>query len=277
MGLMKKKPVIAAIPNFNMGSNLGNLLGQLIKQDYEKIIVLDDASTDNSREVIAKINDKRIFFDQSKTNIGAGATRNRVLKHTKEPSIIHFIDADMDLETKNVPEVARKLFKDKDIGFIGGLVKNTSGKQFYYNYGPKIIFKSLLTSKLHIRISNLADVDIEKSKKLRKKYEFLLHDRVNVHKKPVRQEVFWVSEANILVDSEVFKKLGGFDERLREHEILEFSIRTHEANLKSWFDPSFSAVHNNLIVRPAHRGIKRQKEYIKLVKISGPIKYYKTK
>jgi GT2 family glycosyltransferase len=274
---MTKKPIIAAIPNYNMGSSLGELLNQLIKQDYQKIIILDDASTDNSNKVVAKINDKRIVFDQSTNNRGAGATRNRILDHISEPSIIHFIDADMDLETKNVPEVARKLFRQNNIGFIGGLVKNISGTQFYYNYGPNIRLKSLITSKLHIKISNLAEVDKEKSKKLRKRYEFMLQDRVDVHKKPERKEVFWVSEANMLINSEVFRKLGGFDKRLREHEILEFSIRTHEANLKSWFDPSFSAIHKNIIVRPKNRERTRQKEYLKLIKISGPIKYYKSK
>jgi N-acetylglucosaminyl-diphospho-decaprenol L-rhamnosyltransferase len=274
---MKNTPVIVAVPNYNMGSNLQNLISQLIKQDYQKIVVLDDASTDDSKEVVSRFKDKRIVFDQSKSNKGAGATRNRILSHIKEPSIIHFIDADMDLETKNVPEIARKLFNKKNIGFIGGLVKNISGTQFYYNYGPNIRFKSLITSKLHIKISNLAEVNKEKSKKLRKRYEFLLHDRVDVHKKPERKEVFWVSEANMLIDSEVFKNLGGFDERLREHEILEFSIKTHEANLKSWFDPSFSATHKNIDVRPANRERARQKEYIKLIKISGPIKYYKSK
>lgn len=274
---MNKLPVIVAIPNYNMGSNLEQLLSQLIEQDYQKIVVLDDASTDNSKEVVSGFKDKRIVFDQSNSNRGAGATRNKILSHIKKPSIIHFIDADMDLETKNVPEIARKFFKQKNIGFIGGMVKNTSGTQFYYNYGPNIRFKSIITSKLHIKISNLAEVNKEKSKKLRKRYEFLLSDRVDVHKKPERKEVFWVSEANMLIDSEVFKNLGGFDERLREHEILEFSIRTHQANLKSWFDPSFTAIHKNINVRPANRERTRQKDYIKLIKIAGPVKYYKYK
>jgi N-acetylglucosaminyl-diphospho-decaprenol L-rhamnosyltransferase len=274
---MAKTPIIVAIPNYNMGSNLENLLNQIIKQDYKKIVVLDDASTDKSREIVSKFTDSRIVFDRSRFNKGAGAARNKILNHITEPCIIHFIDADMELETDNTPDIARKLFKHKNIGFIGGLVKNTNGTQFYYNYGPNIRFKSLITSKLHIKISNLAVIDKEKSKKLRNRYEFILHDRVNVHKKPERKKVFWVSESNMLIDSEVFKNLNGFDERLREHEILEFSIRTHQANLDSWFDPLIVATHKNISVRPANREIMRQKEYIKLIKITGPIKYYKSK
>jgi hypothetical protein len=39
-------PVIAAIPNYNMGEHFRRLLTQLVNQDYDRIFVLDDASTD---------------------------------------------------------------------------------------------------------------------------------------------------------------------------------------------------------------------------------------
>jgi glycosyltransferase involved in cell wall biosynthesis len=274
---MNKLPVIAAIPNYNMGSNVGKLVKQLLMQDYEKIIVLDDASTDLSREVIEKIKDDRVIFSPTEINIGKGANRNRIIPFLDEESIIHFIDADMTLETENIPHIARNLFKQKNVGFIGGLVKDIDGIQFYYNYGPHINIKAVLTSMLHRKISRTAKNNKDKSIKLRKKYEKLLNDRVDVNANPIRKEVFWVSESNMLINSEIFKKFGGFDERLREHEILEFSIRTHSAGLKSWFDPSFSAIHNNLQVRPKGREIKRQKEFIKVIKISGPTKYFSAK
>ncbi len=45
---MKPVTVIAAIPNFNMGQSLQELLPQVLAQGYDAVYVLDDASRDDS-------------------------------------------------------------------------------------------------------------------------------------------------------------------------------------------------------------------------------------
>jgi N-acetylglucosaminyl-diphospho-decaprenol L-rhamnosyltransferase len=50
----EKLPVIAAVPNYNMAETLRVLLPQLAAHDYDAMYVLDDASTDHSREVVAE-------------------------------------------------------------------------------------------------------------------------------------------------------------------------------------------------------------------------------
>ena len=47
-------PVVAAIPNYNMGDNLRRLLPQILAQSYDRIFVLDDASTDHGVDVVGE-------------------------------------------------------------------------------------------------------------------------------------------------------------------------------------------------------------------------------
>ena len=62
---------------------------------------------------------------RSQENRGAGANRNQIIGHVEDGAIIHFIDADMDLETAETPTVAREVvarYADRRVGLIGGLV-----------------------------------------------------------------------------------------------------------------------------------------------------------
>ena len=119
-----KLPVVAAIPNYNMADSLRELLPQLAEQNYAAIFVLDDASIDDSRETVNDF-DKNIQFVAGSENVGAGANRNRITEALGFNAIIHFIDADMRLETEHVPELAQEVISSNVLGFIGGLIKDT--------------------------------------------------------------------------------------------------------------------------------------------------------
>src|SRR4029077_5074528 len=102
--MAERLPVVAAIPNYNMGDNLGKLLPQVLAQRYDGVFVLDDASTDHSVEVIAQFDDE-VKVVRSPENRGAGANRNQIIDYVGDGAIIHFIDADMDLATAEIPAV----------------------------------------------------------------------------------------------------------------------------------------------------------------------------
>src|SRR3974377_651519 len=104
----KDLPVVAAIPNHNMGDNLRRLLPQVLAQHYDAVFVLDDASTDHSADVVSEFGDE-VKFVRSRENRGAGANRNQILDQVADGALIHFIDADMDLETPETPTVAREV------------------------------------------------------------------------------------------------------------------------------------------------------------------------
>lgn len=98
--------VIAAVPNFNMADSLRELLPSLLEQGYARVVVLDDASTDHTQDVIGEIGPD-IEFVQGETNIGAAGNRNRLLSVLGKDVVIHFVDADMRLESSDTPEIAR--------------------------------------------------------------------------------------------------------------------------------------------------------------------------
>jgi len=139
-------PVIAAIPNYNMADSLSRLLTQLVSEDYDAIYVLDDASTDDSKVVVAKFGPK-VHWVGSKTNLGAGGNRNRILQVHPEECIIHFLDADVRLETKTPAKTAQKLMSEPNLAFVGGLVFDADGTQSIWSYGPdSITLYSLVTA-----------------------------------------------------------------------------------------------------------------------------------
>jgi len=101
-------PVVAAIPNYNMGRHLRELIPQLLSQRYERIFVLDDASTDDSVDIVGEFGaDVRLL--RNPENRGAGANRNQIIDRVGDGMLIHFIDADMELKTTHTPAVAREI------------------------------------------------------------------------------------------------------------------------------------------------------------------------
>jgi len=60
------------IPNYNYGQYVGETIQSVLNQTYQnfEIIVADNASTDNSVEVVESFNDKRILLIQNKYNVG---------------------------------------------------------------------------------------------------------------------------------------------------------------------------------------------------------------
>lgn len=74
---MKKVTII--IPMHNSSKHIVECLESVINQTYKnlEIIVIDDASTDNSLELVKNIKDNRIKTIELKENVGAGIARNK--------------------------------------------------------------------------------------------------------------------------------------------------------------------------------------------------------
>lgn len=143
-------PVVAAIPNYNMGRHLRELIPQLLAQHYDAIFVLDDASTDDSVDVVAEFGDD-VRFVRSPENRGAGANRNQIIDHVDSGTLIHFVDADMEMTTADTPAVAREIagrYLRHGIGMIGGLVSRLDGSQEYCNYGAAFSLWGNFTSNV---------------------------------------------------------------------------------------------------------------------------------
>jgi GT2 family glycosyltransferase len=242
----ERLPVVAAIPNYNMGQQLATLLPELTQQNYADIFILGDASTDESREVVEDFNHgSGVHFVAGAENKGAGPTRNLIIGALGYKAVIHFLDADIALQTERIPEVVHDIMPSGPVGFVGGLALIPEGTQSVWNYGPRQGLRGDMGAPIQMKIEPLITKDPERAKAIRERFERLLVDWPNPFAEPIRRRVFWNIEQNLLMQSDVFAEVGGFNDTLREHEIQDLAIRLHNKGLARWFDPSISVQHKN--------------------------------
>jgi GT2 family glycosyltransferase len=261
-------PVVAAIPNYNMAQSLTELLPHVARQEYAAVFILDDASTDGSRDVVDDF-DKSINFVAGSQNAGAGANRNRIVDALDYSAIIHFIDADMLPETERIPELAQELTSGDQIGFVGGLIRKSNGNQHPFNYGPRQCLQSGLAAKIQTYVCSIVESDPVRAKQLRGRYNRLLRDWPDPQVEPQPRQVFWSAEANLLIRSDVLAGIGGFDPNLREHEIQDLAIRLYKRGLERRFDPTLAALHRAVIVRSGNRHLHMTKAKLRIARKHG--------
>jgi len=248
--------VVAAIPNYNMGNHLRRLLPQVIDQGYDRVYVLDDGSTDDSVEVVKEFNGD-VNLVRSPQNRGCTANRNQIIDHVGDDELIHFIDADMDLETPKTASVAREValqYADSGVGAIGGLVTRVDGSQEPYNYGPVFSLKTHLTG-----VPPLLD-RVKEKPRLAHAMRFLASPALkywpDVLEPPAPAGAYWLHEGNMLIFSHVYKSIGGYDPLMRNHGAQDLAIRLEKRGVKRQFDPSIKVVHHYIDVR----GKKRRRQ-----------------
>lgn len=251
--MSKKLPVFAVIPNYNMGESLQELIPTLLNGDYDEVHVMDDASTDMSRDVIAGFgNDIGSVLGQE--NRGSAYNRNRILGVLPREAALHFIDADMIMETDRPAEQVREWMNREDVGFTGGLVKTQTGRQHAFNFGPRLSLHMDLSSLLQMHVDVLVDTDRTKAIRVRQRFSSALRDWPDPLSEPTERQVYFASEANLGIRSSVLEKLGGFDSDMRTMEIYEFAMRVQDQlGLKAWFSPAISEVHNAVNIRLGNR------------------------
>lgn len=252
--MTSRLPVAAVVPNYNMADSLKELVPTLLNGGYDSVYVLDDASTDHSADVIADFgNDVNGIIGQE--NVGSGANRNRIISVLGSESVIHFIDADMVMETPDPAEIVSDWVNSPSVGFTGGLIKREDGRQATFNYGPRHCLYTDMRGLLLVYIDRLEASDPDKATKLRSRYEKALEWWPNPEQEPVERTVFWAAEANFVIKSAIFEALGGFDTNMRAQEVLEFSMRVRKAGLEGRFNPAVSALHKAIQVRSGNRDI----------------------
>jgi glycosyltransferase involved in cell wall biosynthesis len=90
---MSKISVI--IPTYNRAHLLNRTIQSVLNQTFHdlEIIIVDDASTDGTEELIKNFNDSRILYFRHEKNKGGSATRNTGIKHASG-EFVAFLDSD---------------------------------------------------------------------------------------------------------------------------------------------------------------------------------------
>lgn len=113
------KKIIVYICTFNRPDMLRESIQSVLNQTYRNIevVVLDNASTDNTQEVALSFSDSRVKYIRHETNIGA-ENWNYVWGHADCEYVNIFHDDDMMLPWM-IEEEAKILDEHKNVGFVG--------------------------------------------------------------------------------------------------------------------------------------------------------------
>jgi glycosyltransferase involved in cell wall biosynthesis len=93
---MDGKPAVSVIiPTYNRANLLGRSINSILEQTFTdfELIVVDDGSSDNTRELVESFNDPRIFYVRHEKNRGVSAARNTGIKIARG-EYIAFNDSD---------------------------------------------------------------------------------------------------------------------------------------------------------------------------------------
>ncbi|QNI06773.1 glycosyltransferase [Mycobacterium kubicae] len=253
--MSRHTPVVAAIPNYNMSGNLRRLLPQVLAQSYDGVFVLDDRSTDDTVDVVNGFGDD-VTLVRRRENGGPAANRNQIIDHVDDGVIIHFIDADMDLVTEQTPEVAREVlhrYAPWGVGLVGGLVSRLDGSQELDNYGAVFSLWGNSTAVIQLLIDNSRKKNPRLARRIRRATAPIVKDWPNILEPPAPTPVYWVHEGNMLVNSTLFRSVGGYDPVLRAHEAQDLAIRLDKLGVRRQFDPSVEVIHHEVDVRGRNR------------------------
>lgn len=269
---LENRLVAAIIPHYNMPQTLIPLIKQLVAQKYDSIYVLDDHSTNcDVKEIVAPFGSAVNLIAGSK-NRGAGANRNRILEvvpENLEGAILHFIDADCDLLTKDAPETARKIFSDPKVGAVGGLINNANGAQMEFNYFPRFSLRGGLSGTLMMAAIVSGYTNPHKRSQIPKPLRRFMSDYPNPYVPPIAKNVFAVAEANMLIPYDTFAAVGGFDDSLRFAEGQDLGFKLEAKGLAVRFDPTIAVKHNRVLLSDRKRGRYLLQSYVRLARKYG--------
>lgn len=134
---MSKPTVSVVLPTYNRAQLLGDSVQSVLNQTYDdfELIVVDDASTDDTEDVIRDIGDSRVKYIEHDENEGAPAARNTGLKHA-DGHLISFQDSDDTWEPRKL-ELQVRSFENasSNVGVVyTGMMRERDHSTVYIPY-----------------------------------------------------------------------------------------------------------------------------------------------
>lgn len=108
-----------AMPAYNAAGFIREALDSVLSQrdvDLE-VIIVDDASTDDTAEVVQQVGDARCRLLRNSRRRGIGHCHNRVLQESRAPVIAH-VDADDKLRKGALAQMVAALESDEHVGLV---------------------------------------------------------------------------------------------------------------------------------------------------------------
>jgi glycosyltransferase involved in cell wall biosynthesis len=210
---MGSSPLVSIIvPCYNYGHLLSETLSNICLQVFEnwECIIVDDGSTDNTKQVANAFVQKDIRFKYLfQKNQGLSAARNSGIHHSKG-KFIQLLDAD-DFIEKNKLQLQLAVFEtNADIDIV------YSEARFFYSEAPNEFFMSLNGDQ----VSWMPFADSS--------------DQENLKTTLIKINICVVNAP--LIRKEVFDKIGDFNTKLKSVEDWEYWCRCAYSGVKFRFD-----------------------------------------
>lgn len=93
MSRVQNPTVSVVIPTYNRAHLLGRAIKSVLDQTYQdfELIIVDDASSDNTGQVVATFADPRIHYLRHEKNRGAAAARNTGIEASRATTLPFWI------------------------------------------------------------------------------------------------------------------------------------------------------------------------------------------
>lgn len=186
-----KKLISVIIPTYNRAYCIENAIVSVLKQDYRnlEIIVVDDYSSDNTKEVVASIKDNRIKYICNHENFGAAVTRNIGIQNA-QGDLIAFQDSD-DLWVEGKLRKQLKVMEQGNYGMVYGCFE----RDFLDGHKEKVPRAAIQTEAKQGII-----------------YPYLLAES-------------YIGMPTMLVRKDILEQIQGFDENMKSYEDYDLALR----------------------------------------------------
>lgn len=192
------------------------------KETFE-VIVLDNASKDNSIEVLETLSQthSNLRLIKSKENLGFSRGNNKAFEFVRSTYVL-FLNSDIVVLADAIEKLLAFYKKDEQhIQFAGGKLlnrDNTPQASCGPFYTPAIVFGALFLRGDYWGLTRSSPTSIKK--------------------------VDWVSGACILTTAKLFKDMGGFDKEIFMYmEEIDLLYRASKKGYQTWFYPEAQFIH----------------------------------
>lgn len=225
--------LVIIVVNWNGGDLLKRCLASIAAHPpsftYE-IVVVDNASTDGSREWLQSLNDS-IRLVTNDANVGFGQANNRAFVETTAPFLL-LLNNDAEVTAKSIDALVATMKTEAKIGVVGPRLVNPDGSlQASVWRNPTTPFELLANA---FRLYKILPGKLRANLLLGYHWD---HSH--------RREASLLSGAALLVRRSVIDSVGGFDQRFHMYgEDTEWCLRISRGGWQMVFEPEAVVIHH---------------------------------
>lgn len=212
-------------------------------QNFE-IILVDNASTDGSKEFFESLDINNLKYVYNDKNLGFGKANNIGLKYS-QGKYVYILNNDTLLDTQNIENIVLEKFTKYDkVGVLATKVQYEDGtlQPNVQNFTSlKVVLLRLLRVGQFVRNNKIL---LKFFIWLPIKPNFIKVYLDNFNKERKEEFIDWASGCSLIFKREVYEKLGGFDENFFMYaEDEELCYRVQKMGYKILYTPDILITH----------------------------------